>query len=373
MSETLSTTYNARVLAHSQSPDGFEVITMEATYPRPVHGELMTHRDLSRNSASSRAIPLVNQLQNVLENPFIPDKFGINQPGMQAYAHLEGFKHEEAVELWLQGRDRAATTALELVLGKRIASNAFEYEPDREYVSGRVLLENFDKIKNLIPKSADKIDLSETSLLNIHKQLASRGLEAYLWHTVVITATELDNFYALRDHPEAQSQIATIAHLMRVAHEESTPQQLDYGAWHLPYVDEDEFTDPYDGIRASAARCAAVSYNRQQIRNPEREFARYTDLVQGGHMSPLEHQATPFSKEELAIRRETRARMNRLAEEGSRFSNLEEAARTRGGIALAADRLLFSGNLQGFTQHRKLIPHENNFKEILAHNTENVS
>lgn len=375
MSEALSTTYNARVLAHSQSPDGFEVVTFEATYPRLVHGEVMTHRVLSRNSASTRAIPLVNQLRNVLENPFIPEKFGVNEPGMQAYSHLDGLKHEEAVELWLQGRDRAVTTALELVLGKRIAANALGYEPNREYVSGDVLLESFDDIKKLVPKSADQVNLNETSLLNIHKQLAGRGLEAYLWHTVVLTGTEFDNFYALRDHPEAQGEIATIAHLMRAAHEASTPRQLDYGEWHLPYVDEDEFTNPHDGIRASAARCAAVSYNRQQVRNPEREFTRYADLVKGGHMSPLEHQATPFSKNELDIRLAMRTQMRRLAVEGDGSDNSEAAARARarGGIALAADRLLFSGNLRGFTQHRKLVPHEDNFGEILAQNARSAS
>lgn len=351
--------FNATVLAHSVSPDGFTICTFEATYPRIVHSEMMTHRVFSRNSASTRAIPLATQLKNLLENPFIPEKFGINQPGMQAYSHLSGKKHKQAVEIWLNGRDRAVTTVLELILGKKTVQGVLGYEANREYVHGELLLEKFDELMALVPKSTDTVDLSETTLLNVHKQLAGRGLEAYMWHTIVLTGTEFENFYALRDHPEAQGEIATIARLMREAQKASTPKLLNYGQWHLPYVDADEFIDPFDGIRASAARCAATSYNRQRAKNPEREFERYDLLVKGGHMSPLEHQATSFSRRELVSRRAAMDAARRRIEDLYRGGTTLDYERS--SALQATGQLLFSGNLRGFTQHRKQITHEDNF------------
>lgn len=346
----------AEIKADSISPDGCRLTTFEATYPRIVHSEMMTHRVFSRNSASTRAIPIATQLYNLLTNPFIPEKFGINQPGMQAYSHLSGLKHDLAVELWLRGRDRAVTTVLELILGPELAESVLEYESNREYVSGDILLEDFEKIKALLPKSND-IDLGETNVLNVHKQLAGRGLEAYMWHTIVLTGTEFDNFYALRDHAEAQGEIATIARLMRSAEKASTPKKIDYGQWHLPYVDEGEFKSAEDGIRSSGARAAAASYGRQNVKNPDKEFERYDSLRSGGHMSPLEHQATPFEKGEWnlieALRKDA---MSRVMSAGVGELVVREKAAT----------LEFSGNFRGWRPHRKYVPSEDNFGALRA-------
>lgn len=358
--------FKATVLAYSVSPDGYKVCSFEATYPRIVHSELMTHRALSRNSASTRAIPLATQLRNLLENPFIPAKFGINQPGMQSYNFLAGLKHDRAVELWLRGRDRAVTTVIELILGTELAEEVLEYNSSREFVPAAILLEKFDSLMALIPKSGDEIDYDTTTVLNVHKQLAGRGLEAYMWHTVVVTGTEFDNFYALRDHPEAQGEIATIARLMRLAHEASTPKPLAYGEWHLPYVEDGEFENAFDGVRASAARAAAVSYNRQHSKkDAEKEFARYKGLLSGGHMSPLEHQATPFSARELGARRSSSNVVQLLVKELYKNADLTTTEEVVGPLH-AADQLMFSGNLRGFTQHRKQILHESSFANLRA-------
>ncbi|RWZ78709.1 MAG: hypothetical protein EOT05_03095 [Candidatus Microsaccharimonas sossegonensis] len=347
----------AQIKADSISPDGIRLTTFEATYPRIVHSEMMTHRVFSRNSASTRAIPIATQLYNLLTNPFIPEKFGVNQPGMQAYNHLSGLKHDQAVKVWLRGRDRAVTTVLELILGPERAESVLEYESSREYVSGDILLRDFNKIRSLLPKSTDTVDLADTDLLNVHKQLAGRGLEAYMWHTIVLTGTEFDNFYALRDHPEAQSEIATIARLLSQVHKDSAPKQVQYGEWHLPYVDTDEFNNVDDGIRSSSARAAAASYGRQNIKNPEKEFERYDSLRSGGHMSPLEHQATPFERREWDY-----IDMQRL------FS-LEQSKRGVISKLVAREKIAaskYSGNFKGWRQHRKFVPSEHNFGKLRA-------
>lgn len=349
--------FSAEIKADSISPDGFRLTTFEATYPRIVHSEMMTHRVYSRNSASTRAIPIATQLYNLLTNPFIPEKFGVNQKGMQAHNHLSGLKHEKAVEVWLRGRDRAVTTALELILGPEVAETVLQYESNREYVDGAILLEDFGKIKEMLPKSTQSDVLEDTALLNVHKQLAGRGLEAYMWHTIVLTGTEFDNFYALRDHADAQGEIATIARLMRHAYQESNPKELDYGQWHLPYVDDDEFENVEDGIRSSGARAAAASYGRQNVKNPEKELERYEDLRSGGHMSPLEHQATPFEKGEWdLIEAMTKDALSRTMSAGVGELVVHEK--------IAGMR--FSGNFKGWRQHRKYVPSEDNFGALLA-------
>lgn len=349
--------FQVRVLADSVSPEGRRLLSLEETYPRIVHAERMTHRMQGKNSASTRAIPLATQIKNLLENPFVPEQFGINQPGMQAFVHLAGRKHQDAVRVWLNGRDRALTTTIELILGRELASDVFRYDPTREYVSGDAMLDQFDELKELLPKSSDVIDLSETSMLNVHKQLAGRGLEAYMWHTIIVTATEWSNYFGLRIHEDAQGEIATIARLSREAIGQSTPRELQHGEWHTPLVDDGEFDDPFDAIRASAARCAAVSYNRQQAKNFSKEVERYEQLRSGGHMSPLEHQATPFSDAELA----TRKIMAEAAERQARQFGLSDLQLEQ--LVVSTE---FLGNLRGWRQHRKDIVNEDDFSRILA-------
>lgn len=348
--------FEAKVLADSIDMYGNRLTTLQETYPRIIHAERMTHRIHSKNSASTRAIPLTNQLKNLLENPFIPERFGINQPGMQSYAHLEGIKHNDAVEVWLAGRDRALTTTTELILGRTVMADIFNYDPNKEFVSGDQMLEKFDDLKAAIPKSSDHIDLNETSMLNVHKQLAGRGLEAYMWHTIVVSGTEWGNYLALRDHEAAQGEIATIARLGRQALASSTPRLLNPGEWHLPFVQEGEFEDTQDAIKASVARSAATSYNRQDVRNFEREVTRYNDLREGGHMSPFEHQATPFSDQERHVRIELGA-MARVFADREGLNKLAENQ--------IVESTKYLGNFKGWRQHRKDIEGEDDFGKLV--------
>jgi len=350
--------FETKVLADSISDKGVRLTTVEATYPRIVHSELMTHRVFSRNSASTRAIPLKNHLGNLLFRPFIPEKFGINQPGMQAYEHLAGMKHEQAVEIWLAGRDRALTTTLELVLGREAMADLCDYDPTHEHVSELTLMEEFDNITAALPKSTDTIDLNETTLLNVHKQLAGRGLEAYMWHTVIISGTEWDNFFGLRVHPDAQGEIATSARLTQKAIEASEPRLLRPGEWHLPLVDKDEFESFHDGIKASAARCAAVSYNRHNRKSFDREVERYQQLIEGGHMSPLEHQATPFDDLDWRIVKSK----NEIVQEAVATAGTD--GRVNRHYDKHAENNALLGNLRGWIQHRKQIDHEDDFSQI---------
>lgn len=257
--------YAATILLDSISPSGDRLVTMQVTYPRMVHSELMTHRVFSRNAASSRAIPVAKMIQRVIDDPVIPIEWGLNQAGMQAAAFADDWTEEQAEATWLCARDDAVTTAQQL------------------------------------------------AGLGIHKQIVNRVLEPFSWITVVITATDYDGFFAQRasrHSPLAQPELRTVADMMLDAYEASTPDNLCYGDWHTPYIQPDEVF-VCDAPRRSnldlpvvekrkqisVARCARVSYLTQNgVRDHEKDLELYERLVSARplHASPLEHIATPI-------------------------------------------------------------------------------
>lgn len=272
---------SATVIAHSISPIGKEIITMELEYPRFIHSEFMTHRVFSRNAASSRAIPVAQVLRQVWNNPASPVHWGRNQGGMQAQEELPSFKRFVSHKLW----NGAAKAACVFAWGMM--------------------------------------------KVGLHKQVANRILEPFQLIKVVVTSTEWINFFELRDHPDAQPEIHELAGKMRRAIYESKPMQLEYGEWHLPYVlryrdtdgkvrygDGDELSIA-DAKKVSASCCAQVSY-RKLDDSLDKALKVYDRLLGSKplHASPFEHQAMP---------------------------------------ALENSDKEYTGNFNGWLQHRKLI------------------
>lgn len=248
--------YSAKIVADSVSKSGHRVTTMEVTFPRMVLAEFNTHRMLSKNSASSRAIPIAKQLDRIKSEPVLPVYWGANQSGMQAFAELDESAQKAAKTEWLSARDDAVRHA-------------------------EKLLE-----------------------IGLHKQLVNRILEPFIWHTVIVTGTEWSNFFALRANEMAQPEIRTIAEMMRDAYENSEPKQLRNDEWHMPLIQPEEFDGTFektdDARKISAARCARVSYlTHDGKRDLEADLTLYTRLTSGGHMSPLEHVARPMTDDEL--------------------------------------------------------------------------
>ena len=246
----------AKVIEDSTSEDGVRLTTLQLKYPRLVHSEFMTHRVFSRNASSSRAIPVAKMIEMVRTDPAMPVHWGSNKPGMQAGEELSGANKEYAIALWIKAANQAA-------------------------------------------------DIAETMMrMGLHKQVANRILEPFQHIHVVVTATEFDNFFALRDHEAADPNIQVIARAMKAAMEGSTPIILGSGEWHLPYVTVQERVEfgrsaaGYELLcKLSAARCARVSYLKHDGGKPniEDDLKLYDRLVGAMpiHASPVEHQATP--------------------------------------------------------------------------------
>jgi thymidylate synthase ThyX len=278
--------FAARILADSRSPAGFRLTTLEVTFPRFVLAEFNTHRVFSRNSASSRAIPIAKQLRRVLEEPYVPIEFGSNQPGMQAGAPLAGEARLAAERQWLLARDDAVRRVLGLVA-----------DPG-EIAAGDDLAEHLGRVEAAIREKS-----RPDSWLNVHKQVANRLLEPFMWHTVIVTATEWDNFFNLRCHTDAQPEIRRAATEMKEAMEASRPAELGRGEWHLPLVrpeDREGGAPIEDLVKISAGRCARVSYlTHAGMRDLAADIELHDRLLESGHMSPLEHPARPLTAAEL--------------------------------------------------------------------------
>lgn len=258
--------------------------TFELTFPRFILAEFNTHRVLSRNSASSRAIPVWKRLADVLEHPFVPSSFGKNKAGMQAVENLSLDDAEQAQKTWLLGRDLALVQAYLFAGGEEQIMQDAKGSADAAQLCESIKeLARMHQIRNQPLKTA------------VHKQLANRVTEPFSYHTVITTATKWRNFYGLRASVMAQPEIQELAISMAKAHLESRPAKLKEGEWHLPYIfDEDRMsiTNPMDLARVSSGRCARVSYLTHDGKRDCLADMHLADRLQkSGHVSPFEHPA----------------------------------------------------------------------------------
>ena len=272
--------FDAKILADSYSPDNnSRLITVEATFPRFILAELNTHRVFSRNSSSSRAIPTWKILDEVRDNPFIPDVFGSYQPGMVSGNPLNKDSSLYAKKHWLKARDQAMYHAMHLVYGQQASK----------------LWVGFYEDFQSLPKKVEN---------GTHKELVNRLLEPFMWQTAIISSTEWDNFFNLRCADNAQPQIRKLAGMIRDAIGESTPQELNQNQWHTPLItpEEDNVLDTENKLLVSAGRCARISYlNHHNDRKLSDDIKLAKRLLNDGHMSPFEHQARPLNDNDTAL------------------------------------------------------------------------
>lgn len=292
----------AKIIADSIA-NGVRLTTLQLTYHRLFHGEVLTHRVFTRNASSSRAIPTAKLAQDVIDNPAMPIFWGKNQSGMQAREQLDPdttlVKHPYTGEML-----PLSLAWTEMTEGNALWSMAF----------------------------------AEAGL---HKQLANRPMEVGQWMRTIVTATEWTNFFNLRDEESAQPEFQQLAKTMRIAMDESEPVELRTGEWHLPYVDWEEFQcrDDItldDWIKCSIARAARISYLNHDQSKPDitKDIALADRLISMGHMSPTEHQATPMDSTHWAVGEE----------------------RWETGVTHMDKRnQLWSGNFRGWIQYRQTL------------------
>lgn len=296
---------SATIVADSINPSGVRLTTFELEFPRWILAELNTHRMLSKNTASSRAIPVDKVLEQVENAPAMPVEWGANNPGMVSKSLLDELGAEGAKCVWIAAAKSASSYA-------------------------RVM--------------SDKVGL------NVHKQITNRLTETFTMAKTVLTGTEFANFFNLREHSEAQPEFYELAKCMREARDQSTPNFLVTGQWHLPYIDlvDGKYyascaeVDLETAKQVSASCCAQVSYRKLDTSIDKAtkvfEMLKLSDPdYKQKHSSPVDHQATPI---------DTEAR------------SFDPSSWPAGVTHVRRDGSLWSGNLRGWVQFRQLIPNE---------------
>ncbi len=314
------TKINAKIIADSVDPRGHRLVSFVITFPRYILAELNTHRMLSKNSASSRAIPFEKLLKSVEENPFIPVAWMIDHKGMQGHEYYTDNKHISLAESnWLKARDNALRIAEDLSKGVYRVQDVDEHQ--------------FEKVSK-----------------GVTKQLCNRLLEPFMWHTVLISGTEWENFFALRCpqyeysvakfrsrkdlakttvHAEdwtdldwrklnkgmADIHMMDLAEAMWDAYNESKPKQLKEGDWHIPFGDDilipwkegsNLESNTMETVKIATARCARVSYTvvgeekKQSFEADIKLHDRFFDQ-RPFHASPFEHCAKVMNDSEYEL------------------------------------------------------------------------
>lgn len=237
---------SATVISDSVHPNvkTARITTFEVVAPRFLLAEVNTHGVIARSAASSRAIPVGKRRAEIAQTMFVPDRMYYNQPGMKGSVPLTPDDRQKAVNLW---RD--------------------------------ICFKVLDAQQSLID-------------LNLHKQHANRIAEPWAYYKGVMTATEWDNFFALRISSEAQPEFDELARAMQAAMNDSIPVRRRS---HMPYADDlDHAEVPYDDrLMVSVARCARVSYKTFDGKPStiEADKELYQQLLTSRHMSPFNHVA----------------------------------------------------------------------------------
>lgn len=236
---------DAKVIADSINPDtGKRITTLAIKIPRIILSEHNTHRSLSRNFSSSRAIPAKKLRKEAWEHPFVPIYWGANKSGMSADQQLTGFNLSMAKFSWK--------------------------------LAGKFAV-MFHKMMEIV---------------GVHKQTCNRIIEPWMSVVGTITSTEWDNFLRLRYDRNAQPEIIVLAKKIHDAIKASEPTVPENGI-HLPFIDEEERkTFSIDQlIKISVARCCRTSYANclGKKSQPEEDIKLYHRLLGNGHFSPFEH------------------------------------------------------------------------------------
>jgi thymidylate synthase ThyX len=274
--------YKCEILADSINEQGHRLTTFKVTYPRIIHAEMLRHRMLSRNVASSRAIPFEKMVKDVQENPFIPIAWQKNHSGMQGTEYLsktDKFNLSQFVSAMIDTLNNMADKS-----SKDFKQFEKEVEERVNLITG--LLSKYTHLTMTLDEwwllARDKVVKAASILcvFRVTKQLCNRLLEPFVWTTELVSGTEWENFFELRcpqygndehgyfkskkdalrhlqekgvditnllkstdiewqkiNKSQAEIHIQKIAEMMLDAYNESKPKQLDAGEFHIPFGD----------------------------------------------------------------------------------------------------------------------------------------
>lgn len=294
--------FKAEVICHSINQFEVELVTFVLEYPRFIHDQLLTHRVFSRNTSSSRAVPVKAMIENVKADPVFPTFWGKNKEGMSASEELTADYKNSAVQVWEKAMRYAIARAEDLLA------------------------------------------------LGVHKQIVNRLLDPFQFVKVIVTTTDLVNWFSLRNHKDAQPEILYLANLMLAAYKKSKPFKIFDGEWHLPFInrvrEKDSLIYSIEGnkdlsreeaLKISVSLCAQISFRKEDLSIEKAD--KICNKLSGSdpkHMSPYEHQGTPISKKD--------------------YKDVPSGKHNKKELLLNPPN--YSGNFKTYYQYRKFIEHD---------------
>lgn len=259
--------------------------------PKFIHQESLRHRklyihdflfdyDFSFSVSSARAIPFKILLNEVRDDNLraAPVLWGAEQKGMSP-----GDELDDEDKFHPENRGYYKAKSLAQTIWKEAACSA----------------------ANKAERLAD---------IGVHKSICNRIIEPFIHVNCLVTATTPGwmNFFGLRLDRASDPTLRALAEASWKIWNESKPNKLEPGQWHLPFANDEEtilnvinsyppgskFDEVNDLIKISVARCARLSYlsfETKKCSTIEEDLDLYNRLVSGPiiHASPAEHQATP--------------------------------------------------------------------------------
>lgn len=339
--------------------------TWKLTFPRFILAEILTHAMLKNNSASSRAIPFNKMVEQVENDPFIPIKWMKDHKGMQGEEFITDERELESCKrAWLRARNNSLADA-----------------------------------RNLNHHSLYSTEGKLTNDVNVTKQLCNRLLEPFLWHTIILTGTEFENFFALRAHPMAEIHLQDLAYKMLDVYNASTPKELKAGEWHIPFENNIDLQDWYNdnkrptaafwnelegyeqdswSIKISTAKCAQISYMKfgsddyedlidlhdSLLLRPYEGKRGTRDLTDPIHASPASHCAQAMTEIEYfshikGVYPTITDAYGIVNYERYPVSYNEDSVGFQGVNDKNPDIYGWCHNLRGFKSYRSMLPNEN--------------
>lgn len=310
----------SEIVAHSLSPQGDELISVLCTFPRIILAEVNTHRMLSKNTSSSRAIPFKKMLEAIDVNPFVPIAWQKEHSGMQGTEyHTDEYIVKELESMWVDAKDSAVHMA-----------ETIGNEDVTKQICNR-LLEPFMWTTMLITGSREGWDnffhlRCPTYVIPFAKiPKVYKSKKDCITENEGMTAHQSGNFWFSINKGQAEIHMMALAEAIWDSVNESTPKQLKSGDWHIPFENKivEKDVDSYlkgvmdirkDGfwgneliqqtkVEISTAMAARTSYTmvgEEKTFDLEKMIGLHDRLIKQTppHSSPLEHCAQAMTDDE---------------------------------------------------------------------------
>ena len=294
----------AEIITHSKRLNtNEELITYKLIYPRIIHSEIMTYSMMSVNSASSRAIPVHKLIEVIEKTPFYPITYQKKHSGMQG---TDYFTSEEDIKtchsLWeesMQESIRVAKKMLEFGMSKQIINRTLEsYQYHCCLMTGT--RESFEHLFN---QRCPEYEINIHGVVFRGKSKKEIELEVEDYFGVPYQVEDLA--WLLSNKGQAEIHFMDLAEKMYDALNESIPDELFMGSYHIPFykdiISSEEMLSIDNLIAMSVALTARVSYTSIGDDNKltlERATNIFNHCLENGHWSVFEHIGQCMTDEE---------------------------------------------------------------------------